>query len=320
MTLRDLERAVYRRLNKSVSQPDANTQARIRLFINERHRRLLRQFPMLRDDVIAFDCVADQPSTAIPEQGIARINRIWDETNRITLEERSLAWLRTVDPLPTSGLPVAWIPMSYTQVHTQPDDAAEVFVVSTSASDVNRCYVEGTTTGGFRQRAEVTMTGVTAVTLSATITDWVQIDKFYLSEAAAGTVTLHADSGLGDELSTIASGDTYATFFTFLLWPTPSTAIIYTADIQRTVFDMVNPLDEPLLPDDFHDLLAIGARLDEYEHTDDARRRLAEVEWDEGLKSLTSWIVARPSTKIDLNAQLVPRRSTLGPWFPADPY
>jgi hypothetical protein len=317
VTLRDIERSVYRRLNKGVNPPNAETQARIRLFINERHRRILRDYPQLRDDVIAFDTVASQPQYSIPEQGIARINRIFETTNDRLLEQRSLLWLRSVDPDPQESTPYVWVPNGYMQVHTQPDDASEVFVVSTSASDVNRCYIEGMVTGGDRRIAEVTMTGVTAVSLDATIATWTQIDKFYLSEAAVGSVTLHADSGAGDELSQIAIGDTSAKFISFTLYPTPSDVITYTADIMRGIGDMSNPLDEPLLPADFHDLLAIGARLDEYEHTDDNRRRLAEVEWDEGLKALTSWIVATPSTRIDLNGIIEPRPSRLGPWYPS---
>lgn len=316
MTLRDIERSVYRRLNKGVNPPNAETQARIRLFINERHRRILRDYPRLRDDVIAFDTVASEPQYAIPEQGIVRINRICDVLNHRVLQQQPLAWLRAMDPNPPEGTPYVWVPNGYMQVHTQPADASEVFVKSTSASDVNRCYVEGMVTGGDRRVAEVTMTGVTAVSLDATIATWAQIDKFYLSEAAVGTVTLHADSGAGDELSQIAIGDTYAKFLSFLLYPTPSDVLTYTADIMRGIGDMSHPLDEPLLPADFHDLIAIGARLDEYEHTDDARRRLAEVEWDEGLKALTSWMVATPSTRIDLNGITQPAPSSLGRWFP----
>lgn len=318
MTLRDIERIVYRRLNKNAAVPNADTQQRIRGFINERHRMLLRKFPQLRDETISFDSVADTQQYALPEQGITRVNRMWDTENQRYLVQRDMSWLRSMDPDPSSSTPVAWIPFGYVQVHTQPDDAVEIYVKSTSASDTNRCYVEGMITGGHRRVAEVTMTGTTAVTLSSTITSWTLIDKFYLSEQAVGIITLHAVSGSGTELSRIAIGDTYAKYLSFYLYPTPSDAVTYSADVSRGIFDMANPLDEPLLPADFHDLLAIGARLDEYEHTDDvARRRLAEVEWDEGFKDLTSWIVAHPSTSIDLNGPTMPERSALGPWFPA---
>lgn len=318
MTLRDIERMVYRRLSKNIGTPNPETQERIRGFINERHRMLLVKFSQLRDDVMAFDTVAEQQDYAIPEHGIARINRIWETTNDWALEQRSLSWLRTEDPDPQTGTPVFWIPQSYSQVHTQPDDASELFVDSTSASDTGRCYIEGIRTGGVRAVAEVTMTGTTAVSLDATLVDWVQVDKFYLSQAAIGTVTLHEDASGGTELSRIGIGDTYAKYLTFLLYPTPAGVTTYYLDVTRAIEDMKNPLDEPLLPMDFHHLLAVGARLDEYEKLDDSRRRTAEVEWDEGVKALTSWLVAHPSTSIDLNAERGSvGRSRLGAWYPA---
>jgi hypothetical protein len=320
MNLRDLEREVYRFTNKKVSTPNPETQDRVRGNINRRHRMLLREFPGLRDDILTFDSVADQQDYALPEQGIARINRIFETTNDIKLERQSLAWLRAHDVDPQSGVPVAWVPLSYAQVHTQPEDASSVFIKSTSASDVGRAFIEGIVDGGDRRKAEVTMTGTTAVDVDTTTTTWVQIDKVYLDTAAVGTVTLHEDSGSGTELSHVAIGDTYAKYLAFLLWPTPSDAVTFYCDVTRGIADMVNPLDEPLLPEDFHDLLSIGARLDEYEHVDDvARRRIAEVEWDEGVKALTSWLVAHPDVCIDLNAEVSrgAGRSRLGSWFPA---
>jgi len=318
VTLRDLERAVYRRLGKNASIPNSETEARIRGFINERHRRLLREFPQLREDTLSFDSIEEEPQYSIPEQGIARINRIWDVDNRKPLVQRSLAWLREVDPEPNSGIPDYWVPMGYMQAHTQPDTADSVFVKSTSASDVNRCYVEGMVSGGDRHKAEVTMTGTTAVDVDSSTVIWEQIDKFYLSEAAVGTVTLHQTSGAGTELSSIAIGDTYAKFISFTLYPTPSSVVSYRCDILHGVSEMANPLDEPLLPEDFHDLIAIGARLDEYEATDDSRRRIAEVEWDEGVKALTSWLLAHPDRKMFLDGLVTNGRSRLGSWFPAD--
>jgi hypothetical protein len=317
VTLRELERSVYRKLGKATNPPNADTQARIRGAINDRHKQILRKFPTLRDDTLAFDSVANQQDYAIPEQGIARINRIWETTNDRPLDQRSLAWLRAMDPDPQTSTPCAWVPFGYQQVHTQPSDASQVFVDSTSASDTCRAYVEGIVTGGYRRKAEVTMTGTTAVSLDTSITTWVQIDKFYLSEEAVGTVTLHEDASGGTELSRIAIGDTYAKFIAFLLYPIPSAVITYTCDVTRSIAEMVNPTDEPLLPADFHDLLAIGARLDEYEKTDDSRRRLAEVEWDEGIKALTSWIVAHPDVHVDLNGATERGTSRLGAWYPA---
>ena len=109
-----------------------------------------------------------------------------------------------------------------------------------------------------------------------------------------------------------------AKYSTFLLYPTPAAAITYTCDVQWGIGDMSNPLDEPLLPLDFHYLLAIGARLDEYEHTDDSRRRIAEVEWDRGYKALQTRLLINPAEHVNLNGMNVRGRSTLGSWFPPD--
>lgn len=318
MTLQELERITYRRLGKgNPTSPDSETQTRIRQFINERHRKLLRKFPHLRDDVMTFASVNATQRYALPEHGVARINRIWETTNDRRLDMKSLTWLRTQDPDPQSSTPWAWVPLSYTQVATQPSDASEVFVDST-AGDTGTCFVEGIIAGGYRRTASVTMTGTTAVSLSTTITNWIQIDKFYLSAAAVGIVTLHEDVSGGTELSRIAIGDTYAKFLSFLLYPTPSAAITYNVDITRAVGDMSQANDEPLLPVDFHDLLSVGARMDEYEKSDDlGRRRIAEKEWDDGEKELTSWITSHPDYRPTLHRE--PRGiSTLGAYFPAD--
>lgn len=318
MTLRDLERAVYRRLNKNAAVPNAETQARIREFLNTRHRMLLRLPGMdeLRSDILMFDSVAGEPQYSVPEQGLARIDRIWDVSGRMPLGQRTKAWLRATDPVPTSGTPVAWIPASFTQVHSQPDDAAEVFVVSSSANDTAECFVEGRITGGDRRKASVIMTGTTAVSLDATI-QWIQIDKFYLGEEAQGRVSLHDTSGAGPELSYVVQGQTYAKFWSFLLYPTPSAVLTYQIDVTLGIFDMMNPLDEPLLPIDFHDLLAVGARLDEYEHTDDDRRRLAEIEWDQGVKALKAFVQNPPEYRPRMLGWSR-RRISIGGWNQPD--
>jgi hypothetical protein len=41
------------------------------------------------------------------------------------------------------------------------------------------------------------------------------------------------------------------------------------------------------------------------------------VEWDRWHKRLTSWIVAHPSVRIDLNAEGGAGRSRLGAWYPS---
>jgi hypothetical protein len=84
-------------------------------------------------------------------------------------------------------------------VAQQPAAACALFVDSTSASDTNTCYVEGVITGGYPRSVSVLMTGASAANISTLVTDWIRVDKFYLSAAAVGTVTLHetASGGIG---------------------------------------------------------------------------------------------------------------------------
>lgn len=297
MTFLLLQQRLARRLNKTDGTLVSATATRFKEALNERHRELLRLPGMesLRWANLTFASVASQQGYALPMQGVARINGIYDTTNRINLQYRDLAWLRATDPNPVTGQAEYWIPTGTAQVHTQPSNASEVFIKSTAAGDTGTAYVEGIITGGYYRTASVTMTGVTAVSLSTTITNWIAITKCYLSAVAVGIVTLHEDSGSGTELSRMAIGDAYGTFASFLLYPTPSAAVTYNADITRGIADMSNDTDEPLLPDDFHDLLLDGAELNELTKSDDASRyQMVRDRWVEGKKLLKFWVQDHP--------------------------
>lgn len=83
--------------------------------LNEAYHRLLRQpWAMgLRDTTTTKASVAGTQSYSVTS--CARINRIWETTNDIKLEMRSLAWLRESDPDPLQGTPEAWIPTDVTK-------------------------------------------------------------------------------------------------------------------------------------------------------------------------------------------------------------
>lgn len=269
-----LKQRLARRRNKNASTIDTLTNARLGDFFNEVHRELLSKPGMakLRDDVTTFATVASQQRYALPEQGIAKLNRVWDATGQWRLRKRDLAWLREVDPNPPTGNAEYWIPLSYTQVHTQPADASEIFAKSTAVGDTTQTiYVEGIITGGYRRTASATLNGTTAVTLNSAITNFIQIDKCYLSAVAVGIITLHEDSGSGTELSRIAIGDLYAKFLSFLLYPTPAAVRTLSVDFTRGIADMSNDTDEPLIPEDFHDLLIDLADLKELTKGKDSR-------------------------------------------------
>lgn len=118
------------------------------------------------------------------------------------------------------------------------------------------------------------MTGLTAVSLGAAITDAIDVQDFYVSAAAVGTITLHEDSGAGTELSRIPIGQKAGRFLRYALAPTPASAITYTLDGEAPIVDLANDTDEPFPSPDFHDLLVDGAVHDEWQ----ARGRAREAD------------------------------------------
>jgi len=307
MTFLQLQQRLARRRGATSSTLVSATATRYQESLNETHRAILRQpgFEQLRRATLTFASVANTQQYALPMDGIARIEHVFETTNDRALKFHTTGWLRENDPDPQSGTAWAWVPAGFQEVHTQPADASEVFVKSTSASDATTttafastdvtAYVEGIITGGYYRTASVAMTGASAVSLSSAITNFITITKFYLSTGASGTVTLHEDSGSGTELSKIAVGDSRAQFYSIFLYPTPSAVVTYTADILRTVPDMSNETDEPLLPEDFHDLLIDGAELRELTKQDDPSRwTLLQQRYRQGIRDLRSFVVNHP--------------------------
>ena len=298
MTFLQAQQNLARRLNKTASTLVTDTGTRFKDRLNERHRELLRLPGMgsLRWGNVSFASVASQQGYALPMQGVARIDRGYDPTNRIKLTRKDLSWFRTVDPNPQTGQPAYLVETGNVQVHTQPSDASEVFVKSTSASDTTQtCYVEGLITGGYRRTASVTLTGATAVSLNTAITNWILIDKCYLSAVGVGIVTLHEDSGAGTELSRIAIGDTWGSFLSFLLYPTPTAVVTYRVDITRTIPTLSNDTDEFWIHEDFHDVVIDGAEMDELVKSDDRSRfEMVRDRWIDGRKNLKFWVQDHP--------------------------
>lgn len=74
------------------------------------------------------------------------------------------------------------------------------------------------------------------------------------------------------------------------LWPTPLGAYSYPIDYTGQIADMTEDDELPLLPEDFHDLLSLGAQHDEWLRQDDDRlevvlRRIARKE-----RALHRWV------------------------------
>lgn len=314
MTLAEIEADVYRRLGKNTTA-DAATQARIRAFINQRQRRILSDVGIghLRQDVFTFASVASTQRYALP-QGISKVHRIWETTNQRTLRKMSLTDLREIDPAAASmtGTPDYWVPLGYTAVASQPSDASAIYGKSTSASDTQNITIEGVLSTGERRTVTQALTGVTGVQIG-TLSTWVVIERVYVATAAIGTITVLEDSASGTELARITLGVTAPRYYSILLYLTPSAAITYYVDADFEIADMSVAGDVPYLPQDFHYLLSVGARLDEYEKTDDPKRRdMVEREWTQGILKLKWWLYESKS----LDGP-TPSRSNLGAWYPA---
>lgn len=318
MTFAEILSDTYARTNKPAS-PEADTVTRIKRFVNQRHRTLLSMpgVDQMRDSTSTFASVAGTARVALP-QALTRIKALFQTTNNRRLGEKPLDWLRTVDPQQTSGTPTTYVPKGYESVAVQPSNASAIWVKSSSASDTGTAYIQGMRTGGILGSSSVTMTGTTAVQIGS-LSDYTEIYKFYVSSAAVGSITLHEDSGAGTELAQITIGRDRPYYFVVLLWPTPSEVLTYTFDFTREILDLVNDTDEPYLPTDYHDLLSIGARMDEYEKMADGRFGTAKSEWKEKYASFQYFIHGRASER------LIPRStsgrvgiSDLGGYYPAD--
>lgn len=319
MTLTQLLADYYRRTGFSTTV-DSATSTRATSFLNEVQQEILSEPGMesLLFDSMTFDSVASTPQYSLP-RGVGRIRQMTQTSHDLALGVQSLHWYRSAYPDPTAstGIPEAWVDLGYVAYSVPPSNASTVFVDSTSASDTNTAYLEGIRTGGYAASVSVTMTGVTAVELTAAITDWISLTKFYLSVAAVGTVTLHEDASGGTELSRIPIGETRAQYRRIALAICPSSAITYTVDFERNVTDMINGTDEPVLPPQFHRLLVSGARLKEYLKQNQMDRfTVAKLEYEKGIRKLKYFLYSQAVGTPNLMGRGASRMSRLGPWFP----
>lgn len=317
MTLNQLQLAIYRRCNYA-DTPSSDVVTRILQWINIWHQRILAKPGMenLRDTTLTFASVAAQTTYALP-QGVARISGIFEQTTPRTLTERTLKWIRRVDPqLLSTGVPEAYAEISGVSVATNPATTG-VWVASTSASDVAQiAYIEGLRTGGYRSGSvSVTVTGVTRVALG-TFTDYIELDKAYISATAVGVVSFYDAAVAGNELARISIGQTAAAYQAVQLWPTPTGAITYSVDCKRVLEDMAQATDRPLLPAEFHWLLVEATCYEEWLRKDDSRTSNAKKALDDGINDLRNWSTNGPDYRPKMGDRGEPQ-SRLGGQYPA---
>lgn len=314
MNLTQIRQDIYLRCKLGAS-PSNDIVQMVDGFINQRHRDILSSpgIDQLRNGHITFESESSVPTYALPPQ-ISQIKTIYDPANLRRLTEQSLSWLRSQIQTNT-GLPRSWIPLGETYVLQQPEDATAMFVTSTSPGDNASATIEYTRTGGFFGTATVTMTGTTPVQIG-TANDIISVEKFYLAANAVGTVTLQTSNANGAMLSTIATGHASERFNAIQIYPTPSSNTLYHVDYVRDIPDLVNGADEPLLPRDFHRLVAMGARLDMYEFLGDDRRTTLQPMYDKGITTLLNY-VCNHADLIVVPGGMSPQWS-LGPWYPSE--
>lgn len=295
MKLGEIESSLYDTLGFQ-STPDGSVTRKLRREINLAHRQLLtkRQLSTLRRKTLSFTSVANSDVAVLPQAAV-HIAAIVDRTNRLTLDPISLQEVRFRDPgrAFTGAIPDSYCLETWNSpVALDPSAASQLFVISDSASDATglNAYIEGIITGGYYRKANVAMSGLTAVALDSAVT-WEIITKFYISGPAKGNVTLHQTSGVGTELARITSGRSYARYTRLILSDIPGSSITYWADVEIHVEDMVNPNDEPLLPEDFHWLLECGALRKEWQKKEKIQLwRVEEARWIEGKADLLAWM------------------------------
>lgn len=322
MTLQEILQAVYADCGQA-PDPGPAVKARMTRYCNEGVRVILSEPGMDRlldsDVPYTFASVVNQARYAVPDG--ATIRHIFEQTNDRELAVLSLDGYRRYEPDPAnhSGTPSHYVPMGRVAVATVPSAAAELFVKSTSASDVGWAFLEGTVTGGYTRTVSIKMTGTTAVSLATAVTTFIDVTDFYISVPAVGTVTLHQTSGLGTELAQITIGQTRQWYTGFYLWPTPSAAVTYYMDTQKPISDLVQMTDEPPIPAAFHPMIPAYARMREWEQKGEMEKLLlSKQQWDRWLSRLKYAVRSMPD---DLPVAGRGRRvghSRLGSWTPAD--
>lgn len=105
--------------------------------------------------------------------------------------------------------------------------------------------------------------------------------------------------------------------FDLYLYQTPSDIVTYTADVTSVLTLLAADGDIPILPADFHDLLFLGALLDEYRHLDDSRVSIVRDQLREREGQFKYWMHESDSGSTAIPDVGTAMPSRLGAAFPA---
>jgi len=321
VTFLELSKRMARRTGKNSASLDSLTQQRFLDFLNEAHAAVLRHpgREALRYMTVPFQSVVGQPLYALPTDA-TRINRILDRVNDRRLEYHTPDWLDTVDPDPVTvqGTPRAWVRRGYAYVQKQPTVSSVLWAKSFYAGDTTQTVtVEGLVSDGRYFKQTATLAGLTAVQVGQY--PFATVSRFFLSAPPNGNapVTLYQDAALLLPLASIDPPRTQVQYQIFQLYPTPSSAQDYYMDLLMRVPEVVSPVEEPILPLDFHEILIPMALLREMSKADDPERFAQyRLEAEQGLRELDTFLTAHPDLDVKWGGP-EQQYSHLGPWFPS---
>lgn len=300
MTLSSALGDLNRRLGYQ-SSPAADVTTRLTAFLNEAQQDVLGEIGGRRlvHGTIPFASVASQPEYGLPPS-IARILSIRDTANNRRLQTVPESTYRTMLPNPaaSNGTPYAYAPLGRGPMVVALSAVNSIWVISTSAGDVQTCYFELVDATGRVITGSATVNGITNVQLgtSAIITE---IRDVYLSTVAVGTVTIRSASGVGTVLSTINIGTTRTVYERIALITTPGGALTYTVDCEVDATDLVNATDEFPVPVRFARVVETRAMTYEYlKAGDQLRYTMVMGEYRRDLGKLNHYLTSGPDQMI----------------------
>lgn len=308
MTFLDIYQDVAHRCDKNPTSPDVETRTRINTFINDRYRQLLRMPGVLdlRDDVFTavtsgFSIVstANENRLVLPT-AISAVTNLFDSTNRIKLQQRTLTWIRERDPSQpgtASGTPLYYAILNMSGVVDLPSSAAssQLEIRSTSAADVGSpVTIEYVDPAGGLRVIQVAVNGTNQVLIPASIASVLKVavespqaGQINLNDfTAAKTLAFIPANSLVMQTSNLETSRGWVLW----LWPTPAGAYAYTVDGSRPRTTLVEDLDEPMIPEDFHTLLVWGACEDEMLKMDDDRAGSYADRWRADVAALRGFL------------------------------
>lgn len=274
--------------------PPAAVTTRLTSHINDIQREILTRPGLLRlrDNTEPITAKANLARTGLPPI-VSRLNGITDRTNNRPIWQVTLAELRRIDPAQAnvSSAPERYAPCGYQEVQYQPTAATGLWAVA-SAADTTAAFIETITTGGYAYRDTKALNGATRVQFGAVVrTDHIEVTRFYLAAVTTTYVSLYDAAVAGNELARIEPGKTFARYLAVEWHPIQTADVTLYADFTRTITDLVNGFDEPLMPDDFHQVVVDGAKQAECLFINDSRYAACALEYQAGMNRLEDWVM-----------------------------